>query len=89
MSKTELKFILVHKIVAQKLKDAYLKRFSYGIGDVMINLVGVTGKTVPFQYLVVKLQGNASHPFEQLMQVVHGLHLPLKRVFQQRDLVVK
>ena len=41
----------LYKIVAQKLKDAYLKRFSYGIGDVMINLVGVTGKTVPFQYL--------------------------------------
>ncbi len=41
----------LYKIVAQKLKDAYLKRFSYSISDVMINLVGVTGKTVPFHYL--------------------------------------
>jgi hypothetical protein len=50
------------KVVAQKLKDAYLDRFSYSIHDIMINLVGVTGKTVPFHFLEAATRSNASKP---------------------------
>lgn len=37
----------LHKIIAPKLKDACL---ASTIEDVMINLIGVTGKTVPFHH---------------------------------------
>ena len=37
----------LHRIIASKLKDACL---ASAIEDVMINLIGVTGKTVPFHH---------------------------------------